>query len=261
MGSTRTSFSIGTAAVLTLAASAASAADIPVRMPVKAPVMAPAAYSWTGFYLGAHAGYAWARTTTVDRLGYNLIPGDTWSYNARGFVGGGQAGYNWQVGALVFGVEADVGYLGLSGSGLAPAGVLFFGGDTRGETKSDFYVTARGRLGFAIDNWLIFATGGLIGVNTRVSVIDACFIPPCGTAAINATSTSLRGTWTVGGGVEVGVGGPWSVKVEYLYFDLRSQTVSAPAFFPPAPAPLGTFPWDTRTDNGHIVRAGINYRL
>jgi outer membrane immunogenic protein len=246
--------------VLALAAQPTLAADIPVRMPVKAPVMAPVVYNWTGFYIGAHAGYAWARTRTTDTLGYNTIPGDTWTYKSNGFIGGGQLGYNWQTGGLVFGLEADLGYLGLSGSARAPAGVLFFAGDTVGETKSDFYATVRGRLGFAIDNWLLYATGGWIGVNTRVSVIDACFVAPCGFAVINATDKSFRSGWTVGGGVEVSVGGPWTVKAEYLYFDLGSQTVAAPAFFPPAPAPTITWPWATRTD-GHIVRAGFNYRF
>jgi outer membrane immunogenic protein len=256
------SYPAGIAALLTVAASAASAADIPVQMPVKAPVVAAAAYNWTGFYVGGHVGAATMRTRTIDRIGYNVIAGDVWTYNSRGFIGGAQAGYNWQGGPVVFGIEADVGYLGVSGSAPAPASVLFFNGDTRGETRSDFYASVRGRLGLAIDNWLLYATGGWIGVNTRISVIDACFVAPCGAAVINATNTKFRSGWTAGGGVEVGfgVGSPWTVKVEALVFDLGTQTVAAPAAFPLLGIAGLTFPWDTRTI-GAIARVGANYRF
>lgn len=246
--------------VLALTAAPAIAADIPVRMPVKAPVMAPVVYNWTGFYLGAHAGYSWAHTRITDRLGYNTIPGDTWSFKSDGFVGGGQLGYNWQTGGFVFGLEADFGYLGLRGNAPAPAGVLFFNSDTRGVNDPDFYATVRGRLGFAFDTWLIYATGGWIGVNKPVSVIDNCFVAPCGAATITAES-KFRSGWTVGGGIEWAVSGPWSVKAEYLYFDLGNETISARNAFPATPlAPTFIWPWDTRM-NGHIARVGINYRF
>ena len=245
--------------LLALAAVPAAAADIPMKAPMVAPVMAPG-YNWTGFYIGANAGYNWGRTSFVDRDGFNTVPGDNWTNKNNGFTGGGQLGYNWQTGNFVFGLEADLGYLNAKGSGTAAASCTFFACDTVGSTSSDFYATVRGRLGLAWNNWMIYGTGGGIGINTRTSVIDGCFLAPCGFATMNATDTSFRTGWTAGGGVEVAVGGPWTVKAEYLYYDIGSKTVAAPAFFPPAAAPGATFNWDTKT-TGNIVRVGINYRF
>jgi len=238
---------------------AASAADMPTKAPM-APVAAPV-YNWTGWYAGVHAGGGWGRTSVVDRDGYNTVPGDNWTYRTNGFVGGAQGGYNWQTGMIVLGAEADIGYLGATGSGPAPAGVAFFSGDTIAQTKSDFYVSLRGRLGVvAASNWLLYATGGYIGVNTRTSVVDTCFTAPCGLAVINATEQTFRSGYTVGGGVEYAVTKPWSVKFEYLYYNLGRRTVSAPAFFPPAVVPTAPWNWDTRT-TGNIIRVGLNYHF
>ena len=239
---------------------AASAADIPARMPTKAPAAVPVIFSWSGWYAGLHAGYTWGRTSYVDVLGYNTIPGDNIRYNNDGFVGGGQLGFNWQSGMFVLGAEADVGYLGAEGSARAPASVLFFNGDTVASTKSDLYFTIRGRLGLAMNQWLLYATGGGIGINTRTSVVDTCFAPPCGGAIINATNERIRFGWTVGGGIEYALSSPWSVKGEYLYYDIGNQTVSAPNFFPPSTVPAFTWPFTTK-QTGHIARLGINYRF
>src|SRR5688572_23407288 len=99
----------------------AHAADIPMKAPVAAPVMAPASFNWTGLYVGLHAGYNWGRTSFVDRDGYGTVVGDAWNYRTNGFLGGGQAGYNFQTGPVVFGVEADLGYLSAKGSAASPA--------------------------------------------------------------------------------------------------------------------------------------------
>jgi outer membrane immunogenic protein len=249
-----------------LSAVPALAADIPMKAPVAVPVMAPA-FSWTGWYVGAHAGYDWGRTSFVDRgspaggvNAYNTVTGDNWTNRNSGFVGGAQFGYNWQANNIVFGVEADLGYLNAKGSGQAPAGVQFFNGDTIGATNSDFYATLRGRVGIAWSQWLLYATGGGIGINTKTSVVDTCFTAPCGFAVTNAVDQSFRVGWTVGGGIEVAVGGPWSIKAEYLYYDLGTKQLSAPAFFPPSTVPTAPFLWDTKT-TGNIARVGINYRF
>jgi len=245
--------------VLLALSGAALAADIPVKAPIVAPIMAPT-YSWTGWYIGAHVGYDWGRTSVVDRDAYNGRALDSWNYKTSGLVGGGQAGFNWQSGNFVFGLEADLGYLNAKGSGTAPAGCAFFACDTVASTNSDLYATVRGRLGIAWNQWLLYGTGGFIGINTKTSVVDSCATVPCGGATTNALDNSFRAGWTAGGGVEVAIGGPWSIKGEYLYYDLGSKTVSAPAFFPPIVAPGATFRWDTKT-SGNIVRVGINYRF
>lgn len=243
-----------------LAASGALAADIPMKAPVAAPVMAPVAYSWTGFYIGAHAGYNWGRSRAVDVDGYNTVVGDAWDFRTKGFVGGGQLGYNLQSGPLVFGIEADLGYLNAKGSAASPASCRFAACDTVGSLDSDFYATARGRLGLAWGQWMIYGTGGYFGLNTKTSVLDTCFAAPCFPGITNAADSSFRHGWTAGGGIEVTLGSGWSIKGEYLYYDVGSKTLSAPLFFPPVAAPFATFRWDTRSD-GNIVRLGINYRF
>lgn len=210
-------------------------------------------YNWTGFYAGAHLGGTWGTTEAFDNLGYNAV-GDSWDADTSGFVAGVQLGYNWQAGPILFGIEGDVGNLGLTGS--APTNFPLVGFDTSTQTESEFYLTARGRLGFVVNDWLIYGTGGYFGADTRVSVIDTCTTnPPCGFSSIHASDSSFRSGWTAGGGVETLLAGAWTGKVEYLYYDLGSETVSGRAA---GTGPL--FSWNLDT-HGNIVRAGVNYRF
>ena len=99
---------------------AASAADLPARLPAKAPVYVAPAFSWTGFYIGAHAGYHWGSdraSTAADPVGWTLAgaaaidaitPG---TVHPNGFIGGGQIGFNWQVNSIVWGIEADASWM------------------------------------------------------------------------------------------------------------------------------------------------------
>ena len=210
-------------------------------------------YNWTGLYAGAHLGGTWGTTTAHDLSRYNAL-GDTWDADTSGFVAGAQAGYNWQWGPIVFGLEGDIGNLGLSGGGTTTFAPVAF--DTSSRTESDFYLTTRGRLGFLVDDWLIYGTGGYIGADTRVSVIDTCTTsPPCGPSSINASDDSFRSGWTAGGGVEAALGGAWTAKAEYLYYDLGGESVSGLA--------AGTGPqfrWNLDT-HGNVVRAGVNYKF
>lgn len=117
-------------------------------------------YNWTGFYAGAHLGGTWGTTEAFDNLGYNAV-GDSWDADTSGFVAGVQLGYNWQAGPILFGIEGDVGNLGLTGS--APTNFPLVGFDTSTQTEAEFYLTARGRLGFVVNDWLIYGTGGYFG--------------------------------------------------------------------------------------------------
>jgi outer membrane immunogenic protein len=247
--------------ILLTVSGGAMAADIPMKAPVARAAMAPG-WDWNGFYIGGHAGYAWGRTRVTDTLGYNTIPGDTWDFRTNGFVGGGQVGWNWWMNPWLFGIEADLGYMGLTGSGPAPAGCRFFNCDTVASVKSDFYATIRARLGItAGPDLLLYVTGGGIGINQRTSVADACFTGLCGLAVINAEDKSFRTGWTAGGGAEWHFPGTkWTVKGEWLYYDIGSKTLSAPAFFPPNPAPTLTWPWATKS-TGHLARIGLNWHF
>jgi outer membrane immunogenic protein len=206
--------------------SPAFAADIPQAAPpvYRAPVVAPppVVYNWTGFYLGVNGGGGWSRARGDDSA-----TGDSLSFNMSGPLVGGQIGFNYQVGMFVLGAEFDGQWANIKGS-------VTNGTETDTVTMRSF-ITGRGRLGVAFDNFLLFATGGGAYVWGRTQFLDVL--------GTTDTFSWNRGGWTAGGGAEAGFG-PWSIKAEYLYIDVRetSDTVTVR---------LGT----------HIVRAGLNYRF
>lgn len=116
----------------------AVAADLGRRGPTvnPVPVMAPVPYfNWSGLYVGAHAGYGWGSKEWSDVGPFSS------SHDLDGFIGGGQVGYNYQVGQIVFGVEGDL-------SGTRADGASQFGGATF-ESRVDWVATLTGRLGYA----------------------------------------------------------------------------------------------------------------
>src|ERR1700751_831041 len=93
-------------------AASAMAADLAARMPVKAPPPVAAVFSWTGFYIGGHVGYASGQSRTdvgrPDALDCgNSLDCESIAYDTSGAFGGGYLGYNWQSGSVVFGLEAE----------------------------------------------------------------------------------------------------------------------------------------------------------
>jgi outer membrane immunogenic protein len=216
-----------------------------------APVPPPC--NWQGFYMGLHIGGQFGNGGDTDLDGYNLVRGDHSSYNESGLVAGGQLGFNYQWRWLVVGLEGDLGYMNLDGSGIQPASVPRFHSDTIGKSDSDFYTTFRGRIGIAHNNWLFYGTGGVIGVNFETRVIDTNSTPP-GSATIDADKQKIDWGWTVGGGIEYMINCRWSIKGEYLYYQLADQEFHA----------LDNFGvdehWRANAD-GHIVRAGVNFHF
>jgi outer membrane immunogenic protein len=203
-----------------------------------APALSPAC-DWSGFYLGIHAGGEFGHSQTHD-----FATGRVFGYEQSGFNGGLQLGYNFQWKWLVLGPEADVGYMSLEGRGDEPHFP-----NVHGQTDADFYTTLRGRLGVRLDChgcWLVYATGGAIGVNfTNRYHIDPDFFDSRGNAF----------TWgyCIGGGIERKLSPHWSVKAEYLYFALDDQSFGEP---------IGGVPVDFRGESrGHILRAGLNYQF
>jgi outer membrane immunogenic protein len=210
----------------------------------------PELCDWTGFYIGLHAGGQFGHSENVDLDDWNR-PDRPWGYSESGFNGGMQFGYNFQWHWLVTGPEFDVGYMNLKGRGaetLPPAI-----SDSFGETDSDFYTTLRGRIGVALDwhgCWLVYGTGGAIGVNYTMRFKD--------TGTDNGNVLDARGNdfnwgWTVGGGIERMINRHWSIKTEYLHYKLDDDHFSG-VF-------TGTrFGFNAETE-GHIVRAGLNYKF
>jgi outer membrane immunogenic protein len=208
------------ASLLAMGVVSASAADLPARMPAKAPAyVAPMAYSWTGFYLGLNGGYGFGRA--------EFNGGAPGSFNAGGGLFGATVGYNWQTGPLVFGLEGDIDWSGQRGSGTC--------GGLACSARNDYLATIRGRLGYAMDRWMPYVTGGAAIGNVKTSI-----------AGFGDTNNTKAG-WTLGGGIEASLMGPWTAKVEYLHVDLGDADTGLP----------GT----STKFTSDIIRGGINYKF
>lgn len=196
--------------VITAAAAAgtAVAADLP-RGPAPYYPSPVSVYNWSGFYAGLNLGYEWGHVTNTS-----IDPG--------GIAGGGQVGYNWQTGQFVFGAETDIQASGADDT-FAPY-----------KFSNPWFGTLRGRVGYAINNVLLFGTFGLAYGNLKGELggID---------------ETKILFGWTGGLGMEVGFTPNWSAKVEYLYMDLGSRAFTI-----------------TGADNGlqsSYLRFGVNYHF
>jgi outer membrane immunogenic protein len=272
---------VAIAALTAVGAVAAQAADLPTKKEAPAPIFVPPPFTWTGFYIGANVGGIWesgSRSLTffnpssaVWLSGYE--PGGLGSGNA-GVLGGGQAGYNWQSGAFVLGVETDFDGTSLSksnnfdslpfaGAGI-PTGLL---GDSllvHAKASLDWLGTTRARVGFVAtpDNRLMFyGTGGVAygGGSANFSVYDAN-----NNFLLTGNPSSSRVGWTVGAGVEYAITNNITIKGEYLYVDLGSSNFTTPSFSSTA-ATLATL--NGIYASGHInydasiFRVGMNYKF
>ena len=217
-------FLLATVASMALA-NVASAADLPARYPTKA-VPYVQSFNWTGFYIGGNVGYGWGRLSDSTNNGQDV----------NGVIGGGQIGYNWQMNSLVLGVEADIQ---ASGQKATQTGFIGATPVTVSE-RIRYFGTVRGRLGYAWDRTLLYVTGGWAYTNVGVDLTT-----PAGSASANTTKSG----GTVGAGIEYAFAGPWSAKLEYLYIDTGTQSVTLAGV----------------TDNvrirDHVLRAGLNYRF
>lgn len=214
-------------AVAALGAGAASAADLPATA-YKAPPMVAPAFDWTGFYIGANFGYGWGRDT-ISAFG---ISG---TENMNGVLGGGQVGYNWQTGNWILGIEVDAQGTDQNATTIIPGAT--------GTDSMPWFVTARGRVGYAIaPMWMIYATAGGAWADFKSSLT----VGGLGTFS----SESSHGGWTAGAGFENAINRQWSWKVEYLHFDTGSFGISF----------VGLLPANVKmTDD--VLRFGANFRF
>ncbi|MDB5590988.1 outer membrane beta-barrel protein [Enterovirga sp.] len=248
---------------LAVMSAGAMAADLPSRRAAPAPYVAVPVFTWTGFYVGVNAGYGFSDSnrnnvfglpagSVINSAGTNgvLTLNNVGDSNRDGFVGGGQVGYNYQMGMFVLGIEADAQYkdfgnrsntgfggtytfVGATGIAFAPpAAAVGFGND---RSSSDFFGTVRGRLGVAFDRTLIYGTGGF-------------------------AYDEHRSGYAAGGGVEYAFTPNLTGKIEGLYVNLdRNNNNGSAAFFNPA---LNTVTLNDRRNNDFaVVRAGINYKF
>ena len=186
--------------------------------------MAPA-YNWSGFYLGINGGGGWGHSnwdTSSTRI------------DTSGGLVGGTAGYNWQIGSAVLGLEGDIDWANLKGtntSTLCPLGC---------STSDTWLSTVRGRAGYAFGGVLPYVTGGLAVGDIRAA-----------TPGFAGASNTNAG-WTAGAGIEFALPGNWSAKAEYLYVDLGKFNCGTAC---------NGLPTDNVSMHDNIVRAGVNYRF
>jgi outer membrane immunogenic protein len=236
-------------------AGAALGADL---LPVKAPPPIPPPLFWNGCYAGVNAG------GVSGRIHQDVsIPGfadfDTSGRNT-GFTGGGQIGCNWQPDPnWVLGLEGDANYLSVHRSGVFSS--VFKGEDTVGQqsTRLLWLGTLRLRAGFVLGGGFLYATGGL-AISDANSSASAAVSDPGGPllATYTGAKSDPRSGWTAGVGYEYAFAQWFSVKVEYLHFDLGSST------YPVSTTGGGPLPatWIASTKmSGDIVRVGVNFLL
>lgn len=227
---------------------------------------------WTGFYAGVHGGYHWGAGDSTSSLLPDLatwlsLSPDYGQFQGRydsaadGVLGGAQVGYGWRSGTLVFGFEADLSRLNADGSetrvGMVTQGLDIFPVRTYNQQEVDWLGTVRGRVGFLPfddQRLLVYVTGGLAygRVRTSHSFIDVDL-----DAGFVGSSSGWEVGGTVGAGLEWALGRAWTLKAEYLYYDLGERSVEGAQFNNASP-----FGFDARYDlNGHIARVGLNYQL
>ena len=180
------------------------------------------AFTWSGLYVGVHAGYSW---TDID---WQETPAFNGSHSGEGWLGGAQIGYNWQAGRFVYGLEADISSLWVDG------------GNACCNHEMSWLYSVRGRLGLASpDNrTLFYVTGGGAWAD-----IDY--------ASLGSYSNNHFG-WVIGGGIERALTQNVTARVEYLYYDFGSESTSGPL------VPGSNVNLDTTM---HTVRFGLNYKF
>jgi outer membrane immunogenic protein len=272
----------------------ALAADLPTRKgPPIAPVYIPPPFTWTGFYVGANAGYGWLNGNDVNALPFGAFPAAGFAVatsrgsNSGGFLGGVQAGYNYQFGVgqgFVLGIESDIDYAQLgrnNGNGIQTPFILpAFPGTVftptnvaSGSGNNQWLGTVRLRAGYAWDRFLLFGTGGLAfgevnrngGSGGGVASTASGFVNPFTGAVAPAAATNFfpgfgknsasNVGWTLGAGAEYAFTYNWTVKTEYLYANFghggNNNTTATPFLVASA----------QNNNNGvSIIRVGVNYK-
>jgi outer membrane immunogenic protein len=216
---------LATLAVTTALGTAAHAADLPTRMAPPAPVVAAVpVFTWTGFYAGVNAGYGWNANDDDVVIGGTTYEAD----DEGGFVGGGQVGYNYQIGSFVLGAEADIQYADIGGDN------DFDGILNSDDDDESWFGTVRARAGVAFDRALVYATGGL-----AYGEVSNGF----------TSSDDVSVGWTIGAGVEYAFTNNLTAKVEGLYVNLEQDDDDLPVVAGKDETEFG------------VIRAGLNYKF
>jgi outer membrane immunogenic protein len=217
----------------------ANAADLPTKAYTPAPVVAQV-YNWTGLYVGVNGGYGWGAQDPLTLFSNNL---DRTSLNINGGMFGGTIGAQIQQGYVVLGLEGDLDWANIKGNGISKPAVLGIPlGTLNIATNTSAVMTARARVGAAMNNWLFYATGGVAFDKSSANGTSIGAVA-CGAAGVlpNCSASSWRPGLAAGLGAEWGFTQNWSAKLEYLYIATVGSGVS--------------------TDHINTIRAGVNYRF
>jgi len=215
---------------------------------MKAPVAPlPRPFSWTGFYVGANVGGAWAQRNITDSL-----TGVSFDHTSNGlFIGGGQTGFNYQINSFVVGLEGD--FDGAFHNDRPSGGVLVPGVGTIQVSSNNTLIisTAAARFGLAFDRWLFYgkAGGGWIG-NANFTLTNLT----TGTTIADVNNRNSSG-FLGGAGIEYGFGNNVTVKLEYDYLGLGSRTFVVPVGSPFLVGDRFT----NSSRNVQMVKVGLNY--
>ena len=224
----------------------------------------PPAFTWSGFYGGQAGGYTFSSdgtskpdsfwSTAMDAAG-SAFTAANGGAQAHNFLGGGQVGFNYQLSSLVFGVEGDLSYTGLSTvdslAASTSGGNLGFTSDM----SSHWLSTMRGRVGTAFDRLLIYTTGGLAVAQQNFTNGYVVQSPDGQDFSIGSSSRMATGL-AIGGGLEYALTQNWTLKGEYLYANLgagRSSLMDNSAI------PAANFHQGDLDEK--VVRAALNYKF
>jgi outer membrane immunogenic protein len=236
------------------------------RSVIIAKAVVPAVWSWSGFYVGGHAGYGWADDRArimvlPDIGGIGLIPTQVGGVKSSGYVAGFQAGGNWQSGQFVGGLEIDLSAAGIKGTATA-SGFDAFGGRLTGVLSDniDLLGSARARLGYLVrPDILLYGTGGLAWTHLEQTLTN---VTP-GTTFTAVTPTWRTG-WVAGAGGQMRLwNSNWIARLEYLHYDFGKSDGANQSFIDPnEPTGVGV----TRLDRAgrlttDVVRAGLDYKF
>jgi outer membrane immunogenic protein len=240
-------FLAASAALATLVMAApASAADIPVKA---RPLPPPPVFSWTGFYIGVHVGAGFGTKEWEQFFSEGTEVGNTFSsHTVNGILGGGQIGFNYQVGWAVWGVEFQASAADLRGKGSCGLVAEF-----NCNTKVTGLATFAGRFGVTSDRLLFYVKGGAAWARDKYDVSFFVNEPEI----VPSSISDNRWGWMIGTGIEYAFAPNWSAKVEYNYMDFGTKGY----VFNLTPTEPGLFDRFDITQRIHLVKFGLNYRF
>jgi outer membrane immunogenic protein len=245
-----------------------------------APIAAAAedapASNWNGIYIGGSAGLGFGGdSNSLDLDGFNYfcddksgcpsIPGEvTDAGTDTAFIGGGQVGFNYALSnRWVIGIDADFSAFDFSTSRTPASSKADWGADTLVIVEMNWLATVRGRVGYAVDQWLIYGTGGVAFNDGQYRNYDFCKDESlnCGSGLMDARGDMDAG-WTMGGGVELALSSTLSAKAEYLFVRFDGKQYTGTAEFPAnKDEQFVDYRFSASPTDLNILRLGLNYKF